>query len=150
MKLPSIILKRYFFYKYPEIQCFKHNKLTNTFGAPSVNAAIAMHPQIVQILFKNQAILTGNWSLGCSHKLWITHRSKLATFLTFNCHSFLSISQFLFALILYVPVKIFQLCLEPVLMCVQEFSEQRFFAFISLCADWSHNGHQNLMHLYTA
>ena len=36
------------------------------------------------------------------------------------------------------------------LLCVQEFSEQRFFAFISLCADWSHNDHQNLMHLYTA
>ena len=35
-------------------------------------------------------------------------------------------------------------------LCVQEFSEQRFFAFISLCADWSHNDHQNLMHLYTA
>ena len=28
-------------------------------------------------------------------------------------------------------------------MCVQEFSEQRFFAFISLCAVWSHNDHQN-------
>ena len=37
-----------------------------------------------------------------------------------------------------------------VLLCVQIFSEQRFFAFISLCADWSHNDHQNLMHLYTA
>ena len=35
------------------------------------------------------------------------------------------------------------------LMCVREFSEQRFFAFISLCADWSHNDHQNLIYLYT-
>ena len=33
------------------------------------------------------------------------------------------------------------------LLCVQKFSEQRFFAFISLCADLSHNDHQNLIHL---
>ena len=42
--------------------------------------------------------------------------------------------------IMYLPNK----------MCVQEFSEHRFFAFISLCADLSHNDHQNLIYLYTA
>ena len=42
------------------------------------------------------------------------------------------------------------LFLHTLLLCVQEFSEHRFFAFISLCADWSHNDHQNLIYLYTA
>ena len=42
---------------------------------------------------------------------------------------------------------IYNKCIRATNMCVQEFSEQRFFAFILLCADWSHNGHQNLIHL---
>ena len=119
-------------------------------------------------LFVGILVFKTSWNFVLSwvehEKSFITSGPVLLTENTFRmgkqmvkdfCLRELALDKFRLAvLVLFIRKIASKLCLLDAfpkrLLCVQKFSEQRFFAFISLCADWSHNDHRNLMHLYTA